>query len=532
MASYLLVQSKKVYVDRKIKYGLYAVLLTVFGSALLSGNIISSFTGDTGRYAGAISLFCLLIVGIFHSQFSWESFRILLRYYLITVVGIALLGIAQHFEVLELPGDHGVTATFGNQDFFAAFLGVSAPLFFFLAIGASKRVQALLLGSYLLCIYAFYLSGPLQAYFDLAMTLVGIAIFALRKRIPRRKYALNSRTFVGTLGLIIWAEFIFLIPFLGSWIPVLGNDVQMKIRSNFWLAGTRGFFSHPLFGLGPDQYGNHYEQFRTDQDSRDYTQILSNDAHSASVQTLSTLGIAGTVAIIFLTAILIRAFLILWDSKPHMHKELFALALFIFVYLTNAFVSPMTFPSKYLLWAVAGFLIGQVYLYNHGGETSSGVSLRIPVSLILVMTFFVGANFTVAQYKYATAFEKYAANQKVGVDYRFNPFLPCFMYFEGKFNMVKNLGIEKIEALARAQTDANPRCVSSRIILAQIYEGTGDSQRLKEQIYNLVAIAPSRQQVLTIGMKYANQAGDQELLSVLQRELSKRGLVYVPGTEG
>lgn len=106
------------------------------------------------------------------------------------------------------------------------------------------------------------------------------------------------------------------------------------------------------------------------------------------------------------------------------------------------------------------------------------------------------------------------------------------MFFESKFNMVKNLGIEKIEALAKAQTDANPRCVSSRIILAQIYEGTGDMARLREQIYNLVAIAPSRQQVLTMGMKYANRAGDQELLTVLQRELSKRGLVYVPGTEG
>lgn len=532
MALYIFLQPKKFYADRKVKYGIYALLISVLASALLSGNIVNSFTGDTGRYAGVVSLLCLVIVGIFHSHFSLESFRSLLRYYLITVVGVALVGIAQHFELFELPGDHGVTATFGNQDFFAAFLGVSAPLFFFLAIGASRRVQALLLGSYLLCIYSFYLSGPLQAYFDLAMTLIGIAIFTLRKRIPRKTYALNSRTFVGTVGMIIWAEFIFLIPFLGSWIPVLGNDVQMQIRSNFWLAGTRGFFSHPLFGLGPDQYGNHYEQFRTDQDSRDYTQILSNDAHSASVQTLSTLGIAGTVAIIFLIAILVRAFLILWDTKPHIHKELFALALFVFVYMTNSFVSPMTFPSKYLLWAVAGFLIGQVYRHQKSTEDQGGLSLRIPVALMLAITLFVGANFSVAQYKYATAFEKYASDQKVGVDYRFNPFLPCFMFFESKFNMVKNLGIEKIEALAKAQTDANPRCVSSRIILAQIYEGTGDMARLREQIYNLVAIAPSRQQVLTMGMKYANRAGDQELLTVLQRELSKRGLVYVPGTEG
>ena len=121
---------------------------------------------------------------------------------------------------------------------------------------------------------------------------------------------------MGTFALIIWAEFIFLVPFLGSWIPVLGNDIQVKIRSNFWLAGVRQFFDFPILGVGPDQYGSYYEKYRTLEDARAYEKILSNDAHSASVQTLATLGIVGTLAILILVAILVRSLMIQWDSKP------------------------------------------------------------------------------------------------------------------------------------------------------------------------------------------------------------------------
>jgi hypothetical protein len=106
------------------------------------------------------------------------------------------------------------------------------------------------------------------------------------------------------------------------------------------------------------------------------------------------------------------------------------------------------------------------------------------------------------------------------------------MYFEGQFQMVQNQGNEAIAKLAQAQVDANPRCVSARVVLAQIFELQGDAERLKNEIYSLVTIAPSREEVLNIGMRYANRNQDTYLLEILQRELSERGLVYVPGTEG
>lgn len=526
--AFLLFRHRTLYVDRLVQGALYALIAFVVSSALLSGNIVTSFTGDTGRYAGVATLFALALVGIFHSRFNFEDLKRLIPIYLISVFLVVIVAILQHFSLVELPGDHGVVSTFGNQDFFAAYVGVSMPLFFFLSIGASRRKKALLAVAILISFYALVLSGPLQAYVDIAFTVLGIGIYLLRRYIPRKSWNLNVRTYLGVLAVVIWAEFIFLVPFLGSWIPVLGNDIQVKIRANFWLAGMRQFFNSPLLGVGPDQYGNHYEASRTLSDAQAYERILSNDAHASAVQTLATLGILGTLALLFLLALLIRSLLIQWDRNPEQRKYLFALGLYFFVYLTNSFVSPMAIPAKYLFWALGGWVIGQTYLQ----QSPRLRSIKIPVAILTATSVFILVNFSVAQWKYSTAFEKYAVNQKSSSDYRFNPFIPCFMYFEGKFHILENEKLEEIQTLAREQLGANPRCVSARIILAQIYQGTGDMDALGYQVSQLLEIAPYRTEVLRMGIEYANKVGDADLFNELQRRFSELGLVYVPGKEG
>ncbi len=525
---YIVWRSSQFVTHAYLRAAILFLILAVLASAMLSGNIITAFTGDTGRYAGAITLFCLIIVAIFHSPLTFEQLKRLIEIYVFTTFLISLVGIAQNFNLIELPGDQGVTSVLGNSNFFAAYLGTSMPLYFFLSIGASRRRKAILATAVLIVFASLVWADPLQSYVDIAFTLIGISIFLLRKRIPRFNWTLNARTFLGTFALIIWAEFIFLVPFLGSWIPVLGNDIQVKIRSNFWLAAVKQFFEFPLLGVGPDQYGSYYEKFRTFEDARAYEKILSNDAHSASVQTLATLGGIGTLAILILVAILVRSLMIQWDTKPEQRPWLFALGLFFFVYYTNSFVSPMTIPSKYLFWALAGWVIGKTYL----GDISKKVNLRVPVASLVVLILFVGANFATAQWRYANAFEKFAKDREAVGSYEFNPFLPCFMYFEGAFNMNAKRPIEDIAQLARQQIGANPRCVSAHLILAQIYQGTADMDRWRTQILAMVEIAPTRVEVLRMGLEYATKAGDVDLYNELQERMSKLGLVYVPGNPG
>lgn len=529
--AFIAFKSERFRFTRLAFFGAISLISTQLLSVLVSGNLLGSLVGDTGRYVGSMSTFALLVVSVFHSQFNFQAFISLLRYYIGAIEIVCLIAIAQHFDWIELPGDHGMTATLGNLDFFAAFIGTSLPLLFLVALYSTKRGKVVLSLMALLNIYALYLAGPLQGFLDIAFTVVGIAIFMGRKFIPRREWTLNARTFIGTFAVIIWAEFIFLMPFLGDKIPVLGNDVQVKIRSNFWLAGTRQFFDHPLFGVGPDQYGNNYEQYRTLEDIAKYTNILSNDAHSASVQTLATVGILGTIAFLFLLALVIRSLFILWDNQKLDRRAIFALGLYIFVYLTNSFVSPITLSHKYLFWAVCGFIVGQVYRLPARRSLVKLSQHLTSIALSAIFALFAGL-FAQGQINYLTHIEKYAADNAAVIDYTPSPFLPCFMFFDAELLIAKNHGPEKALELADQELANNPRCVAALIHKTEKLVNAGEVDELGPLVYKLYEIAPARNQTISFAMYYANRAGDTQLRLALEKQMKALGLVYFPGKLG
>ena len=528
---FIALKAHRFHFHRLVIYGALALIATQAASLLMSGSLLSSLIGDSGRFVGTLSVIALLSVSLFHTQFKFEAFLHLLRFYTLAVQLVVLVGIAQHFELIELPGAGGMSSTLGNLDFFAAFVATSIPLLIIVALRASKRDKVFISLLILLDTYALYLAGPLQGYLDIAFVLVGIAIFLLRKYIPRPSWSLNARTYLGSFAVIIWAEFIFLMPFLGDFVPVLGNDVQVKIRSNFWLAGMRQFFDHPLLGVGPDQYGNNYEQYRTLEDIVKYTNILSNDAHSASIQTLATVGILGTGAFLFLLTLVIRSLLIIWDKRIFDRRATFFLGLYIFIYLTNSFVSPFTLTHKYLFWAICGFLIGQVYRIPKAkrdiGVSSKFLSLGFAALIISTVTPFIQG-----QINFLQNIERYAEDNSVQLDYRPSIFLPCTMYFDAELLMAKNLGTDHAQSIAENEIANNPRCVAAHTYLAEILVNSGEIEGLDKRISRLLEIAPARNTTFSYAMYYASRVGDNELRLELEKQMKRLGLVYIPGNLG
>jgi O-antigen ligase len=530
-AIYMALKPERYRFHRLAIYGAAALLLTQFTSLLMSGNLMGSLIGDAGRFVGTASVVALLAVSIFHTQFKYEAFVTLARFYLVAIEAVCLIGIAQHFNLIELPGDQGISSTLGNLDFFAAYIGTAFPIILFVALNSSRRTQYLLGAVALVNVYALRLAGPLQGYLDIAFTALGILILVARRYIPRREWTLNARTYLGTFAVIIWAEFIFLMPFLGHFVPVLGNDVQVKIRANFWLAGMRQFFAHPFIGVGPDQYGNYYEQYRTIDDIKQYSNILSNDAHSASVQTLATTGILGTLAFLFLLALVIRSFLILWDSRAINRKALFALGLYIFVYLTNSFISPFTLTHKYLFWAVCGFIVGQTYRLPSRASLPK-TSTRFSALTAGAFLAFIAVIFVQGQLNYLTSIEKYAADNKAVINYKPSPVIPCMMYFDAELLMAVNNGNDYAIQFIRDELKQNPRCVSAQINLTRAAVNSGELKGLKKYVYQLYTIAPARSDTISFGMYYANRTGDRKLAAALEKTMKALGLTYIPGKLG
>ena len=527
---YILIRRNRFEIPLKILGLIGFLVLAVLISAIRAPDLIGSLTGDTGRFTGAVSLFCLIIVAIYHSQFNLDQIHKLVQIFVTAIFVISVLGILQHHKVIDLPGDLGVTGTLGNLDFFGAFVGTGFALFVYILPTVPRKRQILFSFFIVIELYAVYLAGPLQSYVDIAIILLAVIAYKFREYIPIYEISLNAKTFFGTLAIIIWLEGIFLMPFLGTFIPVLGNDPQVKIRGQFWLAATRQFTSSPMTGVGPDHYGSYYEKYRTVTSVQENPTLLANDAHAAPAQTLATLGILGTLAFVLLLALLVRAFCILDERNRQNRYKYAAIGLYLFVFTTNAAISPITLPHKYLFWALAGFIIGDAYR-----NTQISLNLRyrvISASLIAALvlpTSYVLVNFVPAQLKFLQANEKFVKDPNQKIDLEYNNFLPCLMYYPNMSRIFNKQGEKELIIFTQDQIKGNPYCIEAWITLAKIAYNQGDLPVMKTVIYKLIEIAPSRGEVITLAALYANKAGDNSLDDLVDKQLMKfnPGLIIV-----
>jgi O-antigen ligase len=488
-------------------------------------------TGDTGRFTGAISAFCLFIVAIFHAGFTLEQFKRLVWLYIGVVVVTQIIGVLHDQMIFDLPGEAGMVSTFGNLDFFSAYLGTTFPLLVYLFISASRKRRAVLVVVALGSIYCLSQAGALQGFVDLGVMTILILLFFISRFLPQRlkdfisDLTLNAKTFALTLIVIIWAEAIFLMPFIGKDIPVLGNDVQVQIRGEFWLAGISQFGSSPLFGVGPDQYGNYYESYRTLDSAQNLQTVLANDAHSAPVQTVATLGFVGVFAFVLLLAFLVRAAILAAEKYPDKRREFAAIGLFLFVYFTNAAVSPITLPNKYLFWAAAGFIVGLAYR----SEGAPKKSLQAFVGVTVALTLFITSNFVFAQIRYLNWIDEFATNNAskvIAVEY--SRYIPCAMYYDSLAKIINNQGNEALEKFSRAQIAGNERCVNAQVNMAKLSYNKGDIAGMRQYVYALTEMAPSREEVLFVARAYATKADDKALMAKVNSQSAKLGIISIP----
>ena len=540
--AYILWQINRFVVTGSAIIALWVLVAVVLFSAIGSPSLINSMVGDTGRHVGVISLFCLLLASIYHAQFNFGQIKKLIALYLGSVTFVGLLGIAQYFHWLNFPGDGGrITSTLGNLDFYGAFLGTSLPLFFYLWLDESRRTRIFLAIGGATNLLGIFLSGRRQAFVDVALLVLGIAIYLLRRFIPRRELSLGARNAFFTLGFIIWIEGIFLMPFLGKSVPVLGSDVQVQIRGQFWDAALKQLIAHPLLGVGPDQYGNYYEQYRSVTSIKQYATLLANDAHGANVQTLATLGLFGAIAFAALIAILIRSLLILWDRYPQARKYLAAISLYFFIFLTNSAISPITLPNKFIFWSLAGWIVGWAYKNKFHdvpeGEWDSNIPLRrnqmglkALVILMVGCTAFVGINFASSQYRFISALENHAKHPKGKINFEPSPYLPCLGYFDATTQIALNQGNNHLYTVAFKEIQNHPRCFAARMIVAQVDWINGDMVDMGKQVRALEEIAPSRMDFLKMATAYADRVGDKALQHQLYLQMVKIGFIEIVHT--
>jgi O-antigen ligase len=442
-----------------------------------------------------------------------------------------VIAVLQHFDLVTMPGvQDNPASTFGNLDFYAAYVGTSFPLILFAYLKSNPLGKRALIALAVLSLICLRLTDAKQGYLDfliaalLILTALGYQKF--RRPSDGETFSIPVRTTILTFVLFLWLELIFIIPFFGKAIPFVGDDPQVAIRGVLWLAGLNQFKSSPALGVGPDHYGAYYEHFRTVNSTIVLPGDSSNDAHSGPVQTLATTGVLGTLIFVLLIAYVIRALLLILERESLGKGATYSLALFLFIYLTNAAISPIVLPHKYLFWAVCGYLIFEA----HRGSAEQGVrstppKLFVPAIAVLAsLTLFVGVAFTYSQVNFTRWGQTHNANPGAVQQIKVSPYIPCRIYFSSLVRFISPSGNEALEELSRRQAEINPRCYEAQKMLSVLAYNRGDFKEMRKRVYILIDLAPAQREVLDLATLYAVKAGDKKLQDIVTQQLTRMGI--------
>lgn len=505
----------------RVTFGsILAVVMCSAISLLLSDTFFGSLIGDTGRFSGTASLWSFLMLALAASTFSPRQFLTALTLVVSGISLVTLLGALQALNLVNLPTGGGVGSTLGNLDFLAALIGTTLPIVFITT--QASRYSISIFSNYLaIALFVLWKIDAKQGWVDLGIIIFAIFIYRVVKLLKIREVSTQILKSGATFFLLLWSEAIYIIPMSNLHLPWVTTDPNVSIRADFWFAGAQMFRNHIGFGVGPDNYGNYYEKFRSLSSVKNTELVLANDAHSSMIQTMATLGFFATLALLILTLIAIYALIDL--HKKTKSKIYLYLILALFVFYTNSQISPIPLPIKAIFWMIAGFAIGYSRKLLHS-STSSGilVSTRLPSLVILLVLIFCLSAFIPGYVKLNQALASNFNGKEF--EYSIDAKLPCIVYTSAQLNLVARFRGD-IKKAASEVVQNHPRCIDALGYLANEALSRRDYRSAKPYVFQLLEVAPARQSVVRIAAIYAMGAGDNDLKKLLTSQGVKLGIL-------
>ena len=348
---------KKFYVKILLVIVFYLVFLAI--SSLLSYNKQVSLLGETFRRNGALTYTGFAIFFLMAAKFiRFENIKI--GFNKVLIVGL----ITSAYAFVQLSGndfvqwsDHGssVITTLGNSNFAGASMAIFLVLIFGQIFIKSFSIYYRILVSVVsaMLLFAIFPTNARQALI--------ILFFGLFLVMSAKIYELNK-----SIGLLV-----FLFGGITSVFAVLGTlqigllkDLLYKpsisIRGYYWRAGMDMFKDHPLFGVGVDNYGAFFKEYRDPQYALNYGYgITSSNAHNVFIQNFATGGLfVGALYILLQALIMYKGLKLIKNNQSE--RRFIAILVFIgwLSFQAQSFISIDNIGISIWGWILGGSIIG------------------------------------------------------------------------------------------------------------------------------------------------------------------------------
>jgi len=413
--SFLKANSTRIFNLILLLFVLYLVVTLFIGKQ----DFAFKFYGTPNRNTGFFAYLCLTII-LFASAVS--ASKELLRKYsyaLISVGGVlAIYGFAQSrgydfFNYVKVY-DSDVTGTFGNSNFQSAFMGMVAAvaMTWVLFSAIALKYKAGLLGISGLAIVNVALSSQ-QGYLNFVAGLVAALLVYL---FTKRKYLFGW----SVLGVSILGSGLLLLGILNKGpLAELIYKSSLQARGFYWRAALNMMVEHPLFGVGPDGFGDWYRRSRSQGAAEFNASIVADTAHSVPLD-IGTSG--GFPLLILYLAILGLALLAIIRviKRSNEFDVVFATIVAAWVaYQAQSLISINQLGLGIWGWSLTGLLIG--YELNSrnavevvplkGGKKLIKVAEKLPASALLIAFVASGIGLAVSLPPYLAANKYYKALQ-------------------------------------------------------------------------------------------------------------------------
>jgi O-antigen ligase len=371
---------------RKLTFILIIYLTSLVISALNSYNTSVSFLGESFRRNGVLTYAGFTIFFLACAKFvRFENIYTGFKFVFLTGLLTGTYSIVQITgnDWIKWSDKNSIITTLGNSNFSGAAMALFTIVIFgqIFITSVNKIYRFASIALVPLLIFVVIKTNARQA---LVILILGIFLISLLL-VHRFSKLVGKLSFL--VGLIIGTVALFGTLQIGPLKEMLYKE-SVTIRGYYWRAGLEMFKNNPIFGVGIDNYGFFFKEYREFTYPLKYGfAITSSNAHNVFIQNFATGGILVGVLYTFLQLLILYKGISLVKSTQG-DRRLISLV-FLAVWLAfqaQSLISIDNIGISIWGWVFGGTIIGLSFTSNSTHGVSKRKSVEIDLSKILIST--------------------------------------------------------------------------------------------------------------------------------------------------